>query len=105
MDFGLSPDEIEEILSHLRKDRQSNGESLERTNSVGKEEHQSSTYGADVLKMWIDSAKNNDIASMQDLLNTHTSLLNAKQSGIGNSALHWAAFKDNTQVISLEKKN
>lgn len=53
------------------------------------------------IKEWIEYAKHNDVESMRSKLAEQPSLLNAAQSGIGNSALHWAAARSSQQVVQF----
>jgi hypothetical protein len=97
---GLSPDDVEEILKS-KSTEQPGSDDRQDVRSTDKPESTAVSHTPDILKSWMESAKNNDVTNMEALLNAHKSLLNAKQPGIGNSALHWAAFKDNTQVTSI----
>jgi ankyrin repeat protein len=58
------------------------------------------------IKEWMECAKQNDVESMRTKLAAEPSLLNAAQSGIGNTALHWAAARSSQQVLQflLDKK-
>eukprot|EP00292_Cryptomonas_paramecium_P026489 CAMPEP_0113713586 /NCGR_PEP_ID=MMETSP0038_2-20120614/32086_1 /TAXON_ID=2898 /ORGANISM="Cryptomonas paramecium" /LENGTH=64 /DNA_ID=CAMNT_0000640353 /DNA_START=125 /DNA_END=316 /DNA_ORIENTATION=+ /assembly_acc=CAM_ASM_000170 len=50
------------------------------------------------LREWMDSAKANNVDAMRTLLAAQPGLLNAAQSGIGNTALHWAAARSSVQA-------
>ena len=50
-------------------------------------------------KAWLDLAKSGSTAEMKEMLGTKPSLLQYKQPGIGNSALHWAAARNHEACI------
>ena len=72
-----------------------------KTASVEEQDTEPKTYSPKELKEWMTSVKNKDMSRMRELLAAHASLLNSKQPGIGNSALHWAAAKDHTWQLKL----
>ena len=58
------------------------------------------------IREWMECAKQNNVESIRALYGAQPLLLDAAQSGIGNTALHWAAAKSSQQVLQylLEKK-
>ena len=58
------------------------------------------------IREWMECAKQNNVERMRALYAAQPLLLDAAQSGIGNTALHWAAAKSSQQVLQflLEKK-
>ena len=53
-----------------------------------------------VGKTWLDAAKGGQIGTMKQMLSATPALLSYRQPGIGNSALHWAAARNNEELIS-----
>ncbi len=58
------------------------------------------------IRDWMECAKQNNVESMRAMYASQPLLLDAAQSGIGNTAMHWAAAKSSQQVLQflLEKK-
>ena len=62
--------------------------------------------GIKEIREWMECAKQNNVESMRAQYAAQPLLLDAAQSGIGNTALHWAAAKSSQQVLQflLERK-
>jgi hypothetical protein len=52
-----------------------------------------------VGKKWLDAAKNGQIGTMKQMFSDAPAILSYRQPGIGNSALHWAAARNNEALI------
>lgn len=92
-DYGLTE---EVILSIVRE-----GASKKSAASSGggsREDEAKNTYSLLEMKEWLACLKNGDLEGMKGLLRAHPSLLNAKQPGIGNSALHWVQIHTHTHT-------
>ena len=50
-------------------------------------------------KAWLDAAKNGQVETLRAMSKKQPALLHYKQPGIGNSALHWAAAKNQVPAI------
>ena len=105
MDYALTEDDILNIIREHRA-AQSSGGSVSGGGGSGagaasEEDEVPKTYSMPELKEWMDFFKNSnsDMDRMEQLLSQHPSLLNAKQGGIGNTALHWAAARDKTTEL------
>ena len=53
------------------------------------------------VRRWMVAAKIGRLGELSALLAQHPALLNAKDSGLGNTALHWAAAKNNTKIVKF----
>jgi len=49
----------------------------------------------------MESAKQNNVESMRSQLAAQPLLLDCAQSGIGNTAMHWAAARSSEQALQL----
>ena len=98
-DYDVTEESIREIIREggaFSPAKRASESSASNTASVDEEDSEHKTYSLQELKEWTTSVKNNDMSRMRELLAAHPSLLNSKQPGIGNSAMHWAAAKDYT---------
>ena len=84
-DYGLT----EEVILDIVREGAAKKSSASGRGEVRREEEATKTYSPLEMKEWLACLKNGDLERMKELLRAHPSLLDAKQPGIGNSALHW----------------
>ena len=85
-DYALSE---EAVVAIIREQRQA--AAPESARSEQNDDETEKTYTPQDVKNWITAVKNKDLCTIQELLAKHPSILSARQSGIGNTALHWYA--------------
>ena len=58
------------------------------------------------IREWMDNAKQNNVEGLRSQFAAQPLLLDAAQSGIGNTAMHWAAARSSEQALQflLEQK-
>ena len=85
-DYVLSE---EAVVAIIREQRQA--AAPESALSEQNDDETDKSYTPQDVKTWITAVKNKDLCTIQELLVKHPSILSARQSGIGNTALHWYA--------------
>ena len=59
------------------------------------------TLSVKEIREWMENAKQNNVEGMRSQYSAQPLLLDAAQSGIGNTAMHWAAAKSSEQALQF----
>jgi ankyrin repeat protein len=59
------------------------------------------TLSVKEIREWMENAKQNDVEGMRSQYSAQPSLLDVAQSGIGNTAMHWAAARSSEQALQF----